>query len=121
MKIMEGVDFIQGDIRKPGVLDQIFTILDGETVDLVLSDMAPHISGNKVRDQAQSLELIDCALQIASRCLRSEGRLVLKMFQGAGFEETVHDMRSRFAKVTLAKPPASRDRSRELYAVVNVE
>ena len=103
MKAMEGVEFIQGDIRQPCVEDKIFANLDSQLIDLVLSDMAPHISGNKVRDQAQSLELIDCALRIGSRCLRPEGRLVVKMFQGAGFEATLDDMRSRFAKVVLAR------------------
>jgi 23S rRNA (uridine2552-2'-O)-methyltransferase len=121
MKSMEGVEFVQGDIRKSCVVQQIFTILDNQPVDLVLSDMSPHISGNKLRDQAQSLELIDCALGIASRCVRPGGRLVVKMFQGVGFEATIGEMRSRFAKVALAKPPASRNRSSELYAVVNVE
>ncbi len=93
----------------------------GGGADLVLSDMAPNMSGNRVVDQARSLELVGCATRAAVRWLNPGGRFVVKMFQGAGFDEVMHDMRAAFARVALAKPPASRAGSREVYAVADME
>lgn len=121
MTVPNGVDFIQGDVREPAVVERLRATLGSDGVDLVLSDMAPNMSGNKVTDQALSLELVECAVRTGAQWLKPGGRLVVKLFQGVGFETTVSDMRARFAKVTLAKPPASRDGSRELYAIADVE
>ena len=115
-----GARFILGDADDPRVQERIAVELGGGA-DLVLSDMAPNISGNRVVDQARSLELVECALGAAVRWLNPGGRFVVKMFQGAGFDESMHDMRAAFARVSLAKPPASRAGSREVYAVADME
>ena len=115
-----GTRFVQGDAGSPEVQEQIGAALCGRA-DLVLSDMAPNMSGNRVVDQARSMELVECAIDAAERWLNPQGRLVVKMFQGAGFDEAMRDIRARFARVELAKPPASRAGSREVYAVADME
>ena len=115
-----GTLFILGDAGDPEVQGQIGAALCGGA-DLVLSDMAPNMSGNRVVDQARSMELAECAVGAAERWLNSRGRLVVKMFQGAGFDEAMLELRAKFARVELAKPPASRDGSREVYAVADME
>ncbi|MDE0223913.1 MAG: RlmE family RNA methyltransferase [Gammaproteobacteria bacterium] len=115
-----GTRFIQGDAGDADVQEQIAVALSGGA-DLVLSDMAPNMSGNRVVDQARSLELVECAIHAAGRWLNPGGRLVVKMFQGAGFTDAMRDMRAGFARVSLAKPPASRAGSREVYAVADME
>ena len=115
-----GTQFILGDAGDPEVQDQIGAVLCGGA-DLVLSDMAPNMSGNRVVDQARSMELAECAIGAAERWLNSRGRLVVKMFQGAGFDEAMLELRAKFARVELAKPPASRAGSREVYAVADME
>ena len=112
--------FILGDAGDSLVQERIAETLCGGA-DLVLSDMAPNMSGNRVVDQARSLELVECAVGAAGRWLNPGGRLVVKMFQGAGFNEAMRDMRAVFARVTLAKPDASRSGSREVYAVADME
>ena len=119
-KTPRGTRFILGDADDPRVQERIAVELGGGA-DLVLSDMAPNISGNRVVDQARSLELVECGLGAAVRWLNPGGRFVVKMFQGAGFDESMHDMRAAFARVSLAKPPASRAGSREVYAVADME
>ena len=115
-----GIRFVLGDAGDPHVQERIAAALGGGA-DLVLSDMAPNISGNRVVDQARSLELVECAVRAAARWLNPGGHLVVKMFQGAGFDEAMRDMRAAFARVALAKPPASRSGSREVYAVADME
>ena len=115
-----GTHFILGDAGDPGVRERVSAAL-GDGADLVLSDMAPNVSGNRVVDQARSLELVECAVHAATRWLDPGGRLVVKMFQGAGFIEAMRDMRAAFARVAMAKPPASRAGSREVYAVADME
>jgi len=115
-----GTHFILGDAGDPRVQERLGEAL-ADGADLVLSDMAPNMSGNRVVDQARSLELVECAVDAATRWLNPGGRFVVKMFQGAGFIDAIHDMRAAFARVVTAKPPASRAGSREVYAVADME
>ncbi len=110
-----GVEFIQGDFREEAVLNQLEARLGGKPVALVISDMAPNISGISVADQARAMHLAELALDFASNHLQPGGAFLVKVFQGVGFEEFVKLMRSRFARVATRKPKASRDRSSEQY------
>lgn len=112
---LAGVDFIQGDFREDAVLKQLEDLLQGKPVGLVISDMAPNISGVASADQARALNLAELAMEFALEHLKPEGSFLVKVFQGAGFEEFHKLMRSRFARVVTRKPKASRDRSSELY------
>jgi 23S rRNA (uridine2552-2'-O)-methyltransferase len=115
MEPISGVEIIHGDFREESVLAVLTAKLNGAAVDLVLSDMAPNISGVNSADQARSIYLAELALDFASRTLQEGGSLLVKMFQGEGFDEYLKQLRSRFEKVQIRKPEASRDRSRELY------
>ncbi len=115
MQSLPGVEFIQGDFREDEVLAELEARLGGQRVDLVISDMAPNISGISVADQARAMHLVELALDFASNHLRPGGALLVKTFQGAGFEDFMRLMRSHFAKVVVRKPKASRDRSSEQY------
>jgi 23S rRNA (uridine2552-2'-O)-methyltransferase len=112
---LEGVDFIQGDFREAEVLEELETHLQGKPVALVISDMAPNISGIGMADQARAMHLAELALEFASGHLQAGGAFLVKVFQGAGFEDFIKLMRRRFGKVVTRKPKASRDRSSELY------
>lgn len=112
---LAGVDFIQGDFRDAAVLEQLEGLLQGRPVDLVISDMSPNISGIASADQARAMHLAELAMEFALEHLKPGGSFLVKVFQGAGFEEFYRLMRSRFAKVATRKPKASRDRSSELY------
>lgn len=112
-----GVEIIQGDFTEQETLERIRAIIDSKPLDLVLSDMAPNISGMESVDQPKAMYLAELALQLAVECLQKNGTLVVKLFQGAGFDPIVSDMRIYFRKVKLRKPEASRARSREIYAV----
>jgi 23S rRNA (uridine2552-2'-O)-methyltransferase len=112
---LAGVDFIQGDFREETVLQQLESLLKGKPVGLVISDMAPNMSGVASADQARGLHLAELAMEFALKHLRQDGRFLVKVFQGAGFEDFLKLMRSRFVKVVSRKPKASRDRSSELY------
>ena len=114
MAPLAGVVFIQGDVTEPRCLNEIQRALDGRA-DLVISDMAPNISGIAVVDQARATTLAGLALVFASAHLTADGRCLVKAFQGAGFEELLQDMRHRFTRVAMRKPPASRPRSPEVY------
>ncbi|HES76388.1 MAG TPA: 23S rRNA (uridine(2552)-2'-O)-methyltransferase RlmE [bacterium] len=111
------VDFIQGDFTEQAVLDTLMDHLDGRTVDVVLSDMAPNMSGHDGVDQPRSMYLAELAVEFALRVLGHEGVFVIKLFQGAGFDEYVRELRKQFGSVTMRKPDASRARSREVYAL----
>ena len=112
---IEGVDFIQGDFRENDVLDELYRVLDGAPVDLVMSDMAPNISGNKEMDQPRSIYLAELALDTARTVLNKGGTFLIKMFQGAGFDEYKRDVTKSFSSVVIRKPKSSRARSNEVY------
>jgi 23S rRNA (uridine2552-2'-O)-methyltransferase len=117
MDAIPGVTLLQGDFRDQAVLDQLLVELGGARVDLVLSDMAPNISGVDVVDQARAVELEALALDFALRALGPDGVLVMKVFQGSGFQEILAEARRRFSTVRMRKPRASRARSSETYLV----
>ncbi len=109
------VDFIQGDFREDSVLALLDEKLAGKQIDLVISDMAPNISGIDLSDQARSIYLAELALEFAVQNLKPGGAFLVKVFQGVGFEDYVKLIRKHFAKVVSRKPKASRDRSSEVY------
>jgi 23S rRNA (uridine2552-2'-O)-methyltransferase len=115
MPELPGVEFVQGDFREELVLEQILALLPERGVDLVLSDMAPNLSGVDVIDQPRSMHLAELALDMAGRVLKPGGDALIKVFQGAGFQELVQGARGRFGRVRLLKPQASRSRSPEIY------
>jgi 23S rRNA (uridine2552-2'-O)-methyltransferase len=115
MEPLPGVYFLQGDFREQEVLDALLLALGGSKADLVISDLAPNISGIGVSDQARSMYLAELALEFARQCLKPGGSLLVKVFQGAGFTEFLAAMRKAFAKVGSRKPEASRGRSSEMY------
>jgi 23S rRNA (uridine2552-2'-O)-methyltransferase len=110
-----GVDFIQGDFRENDVLDELLQLLGGAPVDLVMSDMAPNISGNKAMDQPRSIYLGELALDTAQTVLIKGGTFLTKMFQGAGFDEYKKEVSKYFSSVVIRKPKSSRPRSKEVY------
>ncbi|MGH8125987.1 MAG: 23S rRNA (uridine(2552)-2'-O)-methyltransferase RlmE [Rhodanobacteraceae bacterium] len=117
MQGIGGVEFIQGDFRDETVFQALRDRLQGTPVDLVLCDMAPNISGIEASDQARAMHLVELATDFAYKCLRPGGSLLVKLFQGRGFDEYLRDLRGGFARVTLRKPKASRARSSEVYAL----
>ena len=112
---LPGVEFIQGDFREDSVLAQLEERLGGRRIGLVISDMAPNISGVDSADQARAMHLAELALDFASNHLQPGGAFLAKVFQGVGFEDYIKLMRARFARVVARKPKASRDRSSEQY------
>ena len=119
MASMAGVTFIQGDFREDAVLAELVQALDGRPVDLVISDMAPNISGIGIADQARAMHLTELALEFASLHLKPGGSFLVKVFQGEGYEEYVREMRQHFKQVLTRKPKASRGRSNEVYLLGN--
>lgn len=117
MAPLPGVTFIKGDFREDEVLAELERVLDGARVDLVMSDMAPNLSGVAPSDQARSVYLAELALAFARDWLNSSGRCVVKVFQGAGFDELLAEFRQTFRSVKVRKPAASRSESREVYLV----
>ena len=117
MDALPGVTFLQGDFREQPVLDALMEMLSGRRVDLVMSDMAPNMSGVDVVDQARAVDLEALALDFARKVLGPDGMLVMKLFQGAGFEELLANARRNFGQVRMRKPKASRQRSSEAYLV----
>jgi 23S rRNA (uridine2552-2'-O)-methyltransferase len=115
MEPLAGVHFVQGDFRQQEVLDALLAALGGRKADLVISDLAPNISGIGVSDQARSMHLCELALEFARQCLAPGGSLLVKVFQGAGFTEFLAGMRKSFVNVGSRKPEASRGRSSEMY------
>lgn len=115
MPELTGVEFVQGDFREEQVFGEILKRLPRHEVDVVLSDMAPNLSGVDVIDQPRSLHLSELALDMAGRVLKDGGSALIKVFQGAGFAELVQSARGRFRRVKLVKPEASRSRSPEMY------
>jgi 23S rRNA (uridine2552-2'-O)-methyltransferase len=112
---LAGVESLEGDFTEPAALDWLEGRLQAARVDLVLSDMAPNISGVMLTDQARHYELCELALEFAVRWLKPDGAFLVKVFQGVGFEEFRKQMRQAFEQVAIRKPDASRDRSAEVY------
>ena len=117
MDSLAGVEFIEGDFTEDAVFEQILSALQGAPVDMVISDMAPNMSGVTAVDQPRSMYLVELALDMARRVLAPGGGFVAKVFQGEGFDELFRDTRSAFDRVLTRKPRASRPRSREVYIV----
>jgi 23S rRNA (uridine2552-2'-O)-methyltransferase len=117
MEELPGVTFIQGDFRENEVLVSLEDEMRGQKADLVLSDMAPNLSGIAASDQARSVDLAELALAFARDWLKPSGACAVKVFQGAGFESVLKEFRSAFRTVRVRKPQASRSESREVYLV----
>jgi 23S rRNA (uridine2552-2'-O)-methyltransferase len=115
MDPLHGVEFIQGDFREENVLQLLEESLGGERVGLVLSDMAPNMSGILVSDQARVMNLAELGLEFSRNWLKPDGAFLVKVFQGYGYDDFVKEMRSVFKTVATRKPDASRDRSPEVY------
>jgi 23S rRNA (uridine2552-2'-O)-methyltransferase len=112
-----GVEFIQGDFTEQQVLDEVLALAAGRSFDLVLSDMAPNLSGMHSVDQPKSVYLAELAFDLARKFLTADGHFVIKLFQGDGFEDLISQFRRSFASVKFRKPDSSRARSSEIYAV----
>jgi len=117
MDSLPDVEFILGDFREDEVFEQLLQAVGEGGVDLVMSDIAPNITGTKVVDQPRSMYLVELALDMARRVLKPGGNFVCKVFQGAGFDEFLRDVRNSFERVKVMKPKASRPGSREVYLV----
>jgi 23S rRNA (uridine2552-2'-O)-methyltransferase len=117
MDALPSVEFIQGDFREQAVLEQLEAALGDARADLVISDMAPNISGTRSVDQPRSMYLAELALDLCERALRRGGDFVCKMFQGEGSDAFIAAARQRFERVRVIKPEASRPGSREVYLV----
>ena len=117
MEPIEGVVFLQGDFREPEVLEQLEGALQGRPVDVVVSDMAPNLSGIASSDAARITHLVELAVDFARAHLRPEGALVVKLFHGGGYTELVQLFRDTFHTVKPVKPKASRDKSSETFLV----
>ena len=117
MQGIGGVEFIEGDFREESVLKQLEALLNGQPVDLVLSDMAPNISGVESVDQARAMHLAELAQAFAAAHLKPGGAFLTKLFQGRGFDDYLRGLRADFERVSIRKPKASRARSAEVYAL----
>lgn len=117
MPALAGVEFIQGDFREDAVLAQLEGSLNGQPVDLVVSDMAPNKSGVDAVDQPRAMYLSELAMAFADAHLRPGGAFLIKLFHGVGFDDYVRELRKRYRKVAIRKPAASRQRSPEVYAL----
>jgi 23S rRNA (uridine2552-2'-O)-methyltransferase len=117
MEPIDGVEFIQGDFREDTVLEQLLKIVGDVKIDLVLSDIAPNLSGTVAVDQPRIMYLADLALDFCHQCLKQNGNYAVKIFQGEGFDAYLAELKKNFNKVVMRKPKSSRQRSREVYAV----
>jgi len=117
MQPLPGVEFIHGDFTEDEPLDLLMNSLGGEQVDLVLSDMAPNISGMQAVDQPRGIYLVELAMDFAAKVLGKNGNLLFKAFHGEGFEDVVKTLRGQYRTVLIRKPKASRPRSREVYVL----
>ena len=117
MPSLPGVEFIQADFREDDAMAALESALEGRRVDLVLSDMAPNMSGVESVDQARAMHLAELAWDFALQWLRPDGDFLVKLFHGVGFDDYVRDLRRAFTKVVVRKPKASRARSPEVYAL----
>ena len=117
MDSIAGVDFLQGDFREDSVLDALLNRIGGHKVDVVLSDMAPNMSGNAAMDQPKSMYLVELALDMCRSVLVKDGSFIVKVFMGADFDAFIAEVRKLFKTVKIRKPDSSRARSREVYLV----
>ena len=109
------VDFVLGDFQEESVLNELLSVVNNEPIDLVISDMAPNITGVKAVDQPKSIYLLELAMDLASQVLTPGGTLLMKVFQGEGFQPLLAELRKSYQKVITRKPDASRARSSEVY------
>lgn len=121
MESIAGVEFVEGDFTDPIVLERLLKLIDKNQVDLVISDMAPNMSGMSEVDQPRSMYLAELALDFAKEILRPGGSFLVKVFQGAGFAEFMRVLRHDFKQVQARKPAASRQRSAEVYLLARVK
>ncbi|MGL4734802.1 MAG: 23S rRNA (uridine(2552)-2'-O)-methyltransferase RlmE [Enterovibrio sp.] len=117
MDSLPGVSFLQGDFREEAVLNALLERIADNPVDMVMSDMAPNMSGNLVSDQARAMYLVDLALDMCQQVLVAGGSFIVKVFQGEGFDNYLAQVRTLFDTVKIRKPDSSRARSREVYIV----
>lgn len=117
MDPLPGVEFVQGDFTEESVLKQLLERLGEDGADLVISDMAPNMSGIRDVDQPASMYLVELAVDMAAQVLKPGGAFVAKVFQGEGFDQLIRDLRGSYSSVVTRKPGASRPRSREVYVV----
>ena len=111
------VEFIQGDFTDESILEELLELIGKDKADVVISDMAPNLSGNDAIDQPTSVYLCELALDMAQRILAPDGAMIVKLFQGAGSDEYLKEVKKSFKQVKIRKPKASRARSREVYVV----
>ncbi|OGT31298.1 MAG: 23S rRNA methyltransferase [Gammaproteobacteria bacterium RIFCSPHIGHO2_12_FULL_35_23] len=121
MASIENVIFLQGDFREEIILTELLTQLEDRKLDLVMSDMAPNLSGQKYIDQPRSMYLAELALEFAERTLKPEGTFLIKVFQGYEFEAYLRNLRQVFEKVVIRKPKASRSSSKEVYLLAKIK
>ncbi len=117
MEPIDGVTIIQGDFREDTVFESLMSVMETKQADLVISDMAPNISGMDSVDMPRAYYLCDLALDLARQVLKPGGALLVKLFQGEGFDAYSKELKASFSKVVMRKPKASRARSREMYAL----
>lgn len=110
-----GVTFIQGDFQDEAVYNQLLSALDGREVDVVMSDMAPNMSGNKGVDIPRAMYLVELSVELADQVLKRNGDLLMKVFQGEGYDQLLLTLKDKYQKVITRKPKASRPRSKEIY------
>ena len=116
---INGVNFLQGDFTEQSVYDELITLTEGSSIDTVLSDMAPNMSGQLSVDQPKSIYLAELAIDLAVKTLSKNGHFIVKIFQGDGFDDYVKNARKVFKKVSIIKPKASRSRSKEVYLLAS--
>lgn len=119
METLPGVTFIEGDFREASILGQLVAALGDRSLDLVMSDIAPNITGMDAVDQPRAMYMVDLAVDFARNLLGSGGTFVCKVFHGEGFDVLVQELRKDFGRVVVRKPKASRPRSREVYLVAS--
>lgn len=119
MDAISGVSFIQGDFSEQAFFDQLLQIIGDQPINVVLSDMAPNMSGNKHIDQPRSLHLVELALDCARQVLGQQGMFVAKIFHGEGMEALILEVKKQFKQVRIRKPKASRSRSAEIYMMAS--
>jgi len=117
MDPVAGADIITGDFREEAVLQQLLQTLDGRPVDLVMSDIAPNMSGNKGVDAPRAMYMVELAIDLAEQVLKPDGDLLMKVFQGEGFDAMMQQLKPLYKKVLIRKPKASRPRSKEVYVL----
>jgi len=116
---ISGVNFLQGDFTEQSVYDELITLTKGSSIDIVLSDMAPNMSGQLSVDQPKSIYLAELAMDLTVKTLSKNGHFIVKVFQGDGFDDYVKNARKNFKKVSIIKPKASRPRSKEVYLLAS--